>query len=288
MTVTYTKPADMADEPWRNVPTKALLPAQAVPTMLHPQEQKLYYWLTRNGIGGAGAVVDLGCFVGGSTARLAQGLADAGSESVIHAFDRFTVDPKTKQTFLYDRGVPHFDGNDMLPVARDLLAPWSDRIRLHVGEIQDTGWDAENGPIALMLLDACKRTEWTDYTAEAFYPHLVAGRSVISHQDFLQWNQFWLPPHMLLMADYFEPLAFVRGTSMVFRCTRTPSAQELRDLRVAALDDAAMIDGIRDMKRRFKRWGMGSGFDRMIDAIKLNPGERRHWMMQPPPRDAEA
>lgn len=283
MSVTHQIPAEFAEQPWRNVSNKALLPAQSVPTMLHPQEQKLYYWLTRNGIGRAGAVVDLGCFVGGSTARLAQGLADAGGNAIIHAFDRFTADPKTKQTFLYDRGVPAFDGENMLPVAQRLLAPWQDHIRLHVGEIQDIGWNPADGPIALMLLDACKRTEWTDYTAETFYPHLIAGQSVISHQDFLQWNQFWLPPHMLLMADYFEPLAFVRGTSLLFRCTRTPSPDDLRALRVAGLDDAAMIEGIRDMKRRFRGWGMGSGFDRMIQAIRLNPGERRHWMMQAPP-----
>ncbi len=278
--------ADFADQPWRGVSARALLPAQAVPTMLHRQEQKLYYWLTRNAIGGAGAVVDLGCFVGGSTALLAQGLVDAGGDAVIHAFDRFTADPKTRQRFLYHRGVPPFQGTDILPVARRLLTPWSDRIRLHVGEIEDTGWNPADGSIALLLLDACKRTDLTDDIAQSFYPHLIAGQSVISHQDFLQWNQFWLPPHMLLMADYFEPLAFVRSTSLLFRCVRTPTADDLRALRVAALDDTAMIAGIRDMKRRFRGWGMGSGFDRMIQAVRLNPGERRHWAMQAPPQAA--
>ncbi|MBK4214813.1 hypothetical protein JJJ17_02615 [Paracoccus caeni] len=279
----YSIPEDFAVEPWRNVSGADLRRTDTVPTMLHRQEQKLYYWLTRNTVGGEGAVVDLGAFAGGSTARLAQGLADAGSATVIHAYDRFTVDPRTKKNCLYAHGVAPFEGNDLLPLAKSLLAPWSDRIRLHVGEIQDIGWDAENGAIALLMLDACKRTEWTDSTAATFYPHLIAGQSIINHQDFLQWDQFWLPPHMLLMADYFQPLAFVRNTSLMFRCVRVPTVQELTGLTVADLDDNQMIEAIRDMKRRFKGWGMGARFERMITAIQLNPGERRHWQMKKPP-----
>ena len=283
MTSPYPIPDDFAAEPWRGVDNAALRPADAVPTMLHRQEQKLYYWLTRNAVGGPGAVVDLGAFVGGSTARLAQGLADAGSDAPLHAYDRFTVDPQTKQAYLYRNGIAPFEGSDMLPLARQLLAPWGDRIRLHVGEIQDSGWDPADGPIAILVLDACKRTEWTDDTARSFYPHLVAGRSVINHQDFLQWNQFWLPPHMMLMADFFAPLAFVRGTSMMYRCERVPSAADLAARSVAAMDDAQMIEAIRDTKRRFRGWGIGGHLDRMIAAIRLNPGERRHWVMQAPP-----
>lgn len=283
MKTTYEIPAPFADQPWRQVANSLLKQADTVPTMLHRQEQKLYYWLTRNEIGGAGAVVDLGAFAGGSTARLAQGLEDAGSGAMLHAYDRFTVDPVTKQKYLYANGIAPFEGNDLLPLARRFLAPWADRVTLHPGEIQDIGWNPVNGPIAILVLDACKRTEWTDYTAQTFYPHLVAGKSVINHQDFLQWNQPWLPPHMVMMADFFEPLAFVRGSSLLFRCVRVPEVSDLQARSVAAMSDDQMIEAIRDTKRRFRGWGMGGPLDRMIAAIRLNPGERRHWEMKPPP-----
>lgn len=285
MTAPYEIPQPFADQPWRDVANSVLKQADKVPTMLHRQEQKLYYWLTRNQIGGAGAVVDLGAFAGGSTARLAQGLEDAGNPAMLHAYDRFTVDPVTKQKYLYANGIAPFDGNDLLPLARRLLAPWAHRLTLHPGEIQDIGWDPAHGQIAILVLDACKRTEWTDYTAQTFYPHLVAGKSVINHQDFLQWNQPWLPPHMALMADFFEPLAFVRGTSLLFRCVRVPDVQDLQARSVAAMSDDQMIDAIRDTKRRFRGWGIGSELERMIASIRLNPGERRHWEMKPPPAE---
>lgn len=285
MSQTFPIPSEFADQPWRAVKGAALKPARGVPTMLHQQEQKLYYWLTRHQTGGPGAVVDLGAFVGGSTARLAQGLADAGSPARLHVYDRFTVDPATKQKFLYDQGIAPFEGNDMLPLARQLLAPWADRITLHPGEIQNIGWDAANGPIALLLLDACKRTEWTDDMARMFYPHLIAGQSVINHQDFLQWNQPWLVPHMMLMADFFQPLAYVPGTSLLFRCTRVPGPDDVATRQVAGLDDAALIDLIEQARARFRGWGIGAALNRMIAGIRLNPGERRHWEMQPPPRN---
>ena len=282
MSAAYQIPPEFADAPWSRVKGTALRATEPVPTMLHRQEQKLYYWLTHEEIGGPGAVVDLGAFAGGSTARLAQGLVDSGRSALVHAYDRYTVDWGTKQRYLYKQGIPEFDGEDILPLATRLLAPWQAHVRLHVGEIQDAVWDPQNGQIALLVLDACKRTYWTDRSAGIFYPHLVAGQSVINHQDFLQWNQPWLVPHMVLMADFFEPLAFVRGTSMLYRCVKVPSPTDLQGRSVDAMDDDQLIEAIQDTKRRFRGWGIGSALERMIAAVRLNPGIRHYWDMKDP------
>ena len=289
MDAAYTPSVEFADAPWRGVDEASLRPAEAVPTMLRPQEQQLYYWLTRHQIGGPGAIVDLGVFVGGSTARLAQGVADAARDGTakawpIHAFDRFTADDQAKRRNLYPHGIAEFEGADILPLATALLSPWAGNIRLHRGEIQDAAWDVANGQIALLMLDACKRPAWTDRMAEIFYPHLIAGQSVINHQDFLHWKQPWLVAHMAAMADFFTPLAFVPGTSMLYRCIRVPTPADLAARRVADLDDGQLIAAIRDTKRRFRGWGIGGRLDQMIEGIKLNPCERRQWEMKPPRR----
>ena len=289
MDAVYTPSADFADAPWNGVDAAVLGPAGAIPTMLRWQEQQLYYWLTRHQIGGPGAVVDLGVFVGGSTARLAQGMADAAQDGAaktrtIHAFDRFTADDQAKHRNLYPQGIAEFDGADILPLATALLSPWAGHIRLHRGEIQDAAWDPADGKIALLMLDACKRPAWTDRMGEIFYPQLIAGQSVINHQDFLHWKQPWLVAHMAVMADFFTPLAFVPGTSMLYRCTRVPTLADLAVRRVADLDDAQLIAAIRDTKRRFRGWGIGGRLDRMIDSVKLNEGERRQWEMKQPPK----
>lgn len=284
MTEPHAIPAEFSQEPWRRIPDAVLSASDAVPTMLHRQEQKLYYWLTRNEIGGPGSIVDLGSFVGGSTARMAQGAADAGSAAAVHAYDRFTVDPRTKQSQLYAKGVAPFEGNEMRPLAEALLRPWADRITLHQGDILQQGWNPGDGPIAVLALDACKTPELTDHIARTFYPHLVAGRSVIMHQDFLQWDQPWLPAHMLRLGRCFQPLAFVRNTTMVFRCVEVPLADDLAGARVLDITDAQMIEAIDETRRHFKGWGIGRDLMRMGEGVRLNPNERLHWKMTPPPR----
>lgn len=280
----YPIPDEFRHRPWLEVRDAAFGKASAVPTMLRPDEQRLYYWLTRHEIGGPGAVVDLGSFVGGSTARLAKGLNDAGSVAPVHAYDRFTVDDKTKHSHLYARGIAEFDGNDMMPLSQQLLKPWRNRLHLHRGDIMETGWDASGGKIALLILDASKTPELTDHIAERFYPHLVAGRSIINQQDFLMWNQFWLPAHMLMLADFFQPLAHVGDTSLMYRCIRPPSIDELRQRRVTGLSADRLTEAVVETKQRYRGWGMGKRLSRMIDALVLNPDERRHWRMIAPPR----
>ncbi len=59
--------------PWDDVTNTQLAPARHVYTMLNFAEEQMLYYLaaqSRN----RGAVLDLGCYLGGSTARLALGL----------------------------------------------------------------------------------------------------------------------------------------------------------------------------------------------------------------------
>ncbi|MDO5648469.1 hypothetical protein [Paracoccus sp. (in: a-proteobacteria)] len=274
--------AHFQNRPWLAGSAAVLRPTRHVPTMLTGQEQRLYYWLTHEQVAGPGAIVDLGCFIGGSTARLAQGLADGGRGGVIHAYDRFTVDAETRRRFLADPALPPIPGTDILPAARELLAPWADVIRLIPGEIHHIGWDAAHGPIALLILDACKRTEWTDQMAQDFYPDLIAGQSIVNHQDFGQWHHFWVAAHMALMADFFEPLVYVPGGSMLFRCIRVPDRAQLRERRVADLDDAQMIAALRQARRWLRGFGVGQIIETMIRTVEQNPGQRFFWELKNP------
>lgn len=270
------------DEAWLQVTQDQLNPAHHVPTMLSPFECQLYYWLTRNGIGGAGAVVDLGCYVGGSTARLALGAADAGSDARIHAYDRFVFSRRSKAQLSQDLGVAPPQGMDMLPMAQDLLTPWAGQIDWHKGDITELGYDPAIGPIAILVLDACKTPESSDVIIQQFLPHLKAGESIVCQQDYLQWNQFWLPAMMLLLEDFLQPVAFVPPTSMIYRCIRVPTAEELQALTVTDLPDEVLIEAIQETRRRLTRWDMDARLRHMIQTIRLNPGIRRHWRMRRP------
>ncbi len=190
--------------------------------MLSKEEQKLYFWLARDWARGMGATVDLGCFVGGSTARLAEGHRQAGHVTEIYAFDRFTAAQKAKRKHLYDKGIAVFGGHDTLPLAQSLLPEWSTQIQLVPGEIEDALWP--KNPTEILVVDAGKAAVTADAIAQLFFPGLIAGNSVVVQQDLARWNQPWLAVQMALLSDHFQPVCRCgSGTTVVFLCTKPPT-----------------------------------------------------------------
>ncbi|MEM8741586.1 MAG: class I SAM-dependent methyltransferase [Pseudomonadota bacterium] len=227
-----------ADTPWRGAPGRVPDRAAQVPTMLCEDESRLLYWLTHRWARGEGAVCDLGCFAGGSTARLAAGLAAAGLDSPVHAFDFFTASPDHKEKFLYANGIPRFDGEDMLPVVRRMLAPWGRRLMLHPGDVTEAVWTG--GAIEVLFIDVMKTPETADAIARIFYPALIPGRSVIVHQDYQHWRQPWIAAQMQALRAAFRPVAWAREGSVVFAVDRVPRAVELgrRSIKYVILGNA--------------------------------------------------
>ena len=281
--MTQQPPRDAAiftKAPWRQLWLRVLDPAQPVPTMLQDEEQRLYYWLTGLWSQDAGAVVDLGCFAGGSTARLAAGHRAAGLSGQIHGYDRFTADERTKTKQLYPNGIAPFDGHDILPLARRLLSPWQDRLTLHPGDIEDQVWDG--GPIEILVMDAAKSAETADAIAASFFPALIPGRSVIVQQDFFHWRLPWLPVQMAALGACFTPLASCAGTSMLYRCDRVPDPAALKAAQVADLSDAEMIARLEAAKPGLIGYQPGAKLDRMQAVVAANPGERVAWRFTKP------
>src|SRR5512146_2489264 len=79
---------------WCSVPETA-----DAPTMLIPDERKLLFHLASKSYTGAGAIIDGGCFLGGSTTALAAGLearverSGKPASQIIHSYDLFEVEP---------------------------------------------------------------------------------------------------------------------------------------------------------------------------------------------------
>jgi hypothetical protein len=94
----------LAQRAWRDT----TLPAEAVsvPTMLSIEERQLLYWLARDYASGEAAIVDAGCFLGGSTVALLAGLRDRSAPWAgppLASYDRFRVEAYT---------IPQFFGDD--------------------------------------------------------------------------------------------------------------------------------------------------------------------------------
>ncbi|MGR3571135.1 hypothetical protein [Brevirhabdus sp.] len=266
--------------PWESLPHRFLGRARRVPTMLSPLEQQLYFWLASEHATGRGEIVDLGAFAGGSTACLAAGHIFAALDTRLHAFDKFTASDKVKQKVLYANRIAPFEGEDILPLARELLKPWEGRVVFHKGEITEQGWDG--APIEILTLDASKIAEKTDRMAEMFFPALVPGHSVIVQQDYLHYSQPWVVAQMELLADHFDFVAFCPRDSMVYQCTRAIDAEALEAAETALLTDAELFDLIAAARKRHAGLGIDERFERMTAALRANPGQRTAWKFRAP------
>ena len=265
-------PRLFAETPWRRVPKSAFGPADAVPTMLSPMERKFYLWLAEHWAAGVGAIVDLGSFVGGSTACLAQGRARAGGRQPVHAFDRFRASEGVKENLLYPAGLARFDGTDILDLSRDLLSPFTPPVIPHKGEIEDQAWS--DGPIEILCIDAAKTAASADRIAEIFFPHLMPGRSVVVQQDFLHWKVPWVPAQMEWLSAFFRPVAVVPRDTVAYLCTARPSADALRAAKVSDRADHALHAALLGASARLAPWEVGARLEAQIRAVELNPGAR--------------
>lgn len=272
---------DFANAPWDDLDEAVLASVTRVPTMLTSLEQQLYMWLTGEWAQGIGDVVDLGSFVGGSTARLALGWTAAGHTGQIHAFDRFTAKELTKENQLYSKGIAAFEGTDILPLSQELLAPFAPQITFHKGQIEDQTWHGT--PIEIMTLDASKSPTSMDAMLEQFFPSLIPGASVIVQQDFLHWRQPWIPVQMELLSDYFEPVAVVPDDTVLFLNTQAITPEAIAQARTAHLTDEEWLTILERARKRYQEFGAGFRIKRAMAAVRANPGKRISWEMSPPP-----
>ncbi|MCX5690831.1 MAG: hypothetical protein NTV94_13785 [Planctomycetota bacterium] len=169
----------MLPTPWRSSPFPGHLP---VPAQLHPDEVDYLHWLTSTQLHGVGRIVELGCFLGGSTFALASGLrlAKLHAAGKIITHDSFVM-PRgiTDITTRYSAGDcfrPLFESNlrdhlDLLDIREGWLPADADAARAR--EVYP-----EQEPVELLFIDCAK--QWPVHTLrEHFIPlHDVDGATL--------------------------------------------------------------------------------------------------------------
>jgi hypothetical protein len=235
--------------PWRDV----TLPADAtgIPTMLSKSERRLLYGLARDYARGDAAIVDSGCFLGGSTAALLAGVRDRDGWDgpPVASYDLFRVEAYTLEKFFHDSGVEvgasfrdRFDAN---------LARFDVPHVVHEGDIIEIGWTGE--PIDVLFLDVLKSAEITDAVLRDFFPSLIPGHSVIVHQDYATHYNPWVPISVELMRDSLALVDWMEWGSHVFFVERGLPA----DLRLATLDLETRFELLERAIERADSWIRG-------------------------------
>ncbi|MDQ6607806.1 MAG: hypothetical protein M3Z06_14825, partial [Actinomycetota bacterium] len=176
---------------------------------------QLLYWLTASYFRGEGSIVDGGCFVGGSTVPLGEGLRAAGRRGTIDVYDMFEVEPY--MTDFYFKDTELRAGETFRPIFDRNTGHLSELLRVHQGDLSQIGWSGH--PIEILFIDFAKAWSLNDFIVENFFPSLIPGRSVVVQQDYVFAGCPWLILTMEQLSGYFEPVAFAEYNSVVFLCT---------------------------------------------------------------------
>jgi hypothetical protein len=239
------------DRPWRD----ACAPADVlrVPTMLSDRELALLYTLGRDVVRPeVGAIVDAGCFLGGSSSALLAGLRDrpepwTGPE--LASYDLFKV-----EAYELTRWFSH------LPSVQvdDSFRPYYDRLmapyhgvphRVLEGDITTIGWTGE--PIQLFFVDVLKAPFVNRAVQREFYPHLVPGESIMIQQDYGYGAHPYIHIGVELMGDSVRHVDLMPHGSHVFAVERAlpPEAIEVDPHRDLSFDEQCRL-----MDRAIGRW----------------------------------
>jgi hypothetical protein len=249
--------------PWAN----RSRPRPSVHGMLTGDERDYLMWIAATSQGGR--IVELGCFLGCSTAALLTGLRERDSRLG-------QVDPQAR-VITYDSFVmPHGGGGRWAPGVNegewfgDLfeknIAPLTAdgpaaRLQVHHGWLPESVPESlgasvypEQDAIDVLFVDLAKT--WGVHTTvlNVFLPLLGAGGMMVQ-QDFKSWLP-WQYLHMWQLRDQLEPVHDVPGGSVGFIRTRAPGGAQ--DCWTASAFPAERFDEVWDQVEASWR-GFGSG-----------------------------
>ena len=208
---------DLAAAPWLDVSVPDCV--KAVPSMLTGEELQYLIWVVATQYTGWGAVVDLGPWVGSSTAALADGLRRSGVPAkVVHSYDLFEWRRDYMEQYAPEN-LP--EGSDFRPLLLRNVAEYRDLVSAEKMDLFAPNWSGE--PIEILFVDAAKSWGLLNAILRGFGPYLVPGKSRVILQDFRFFHTYWLPLVFDSRPDVWREVEGVGdGTTVSFELLKAP------------------------------------------------------------------
>jgi predicted O-methyltransferase YrrM len=188
-----------------------------IAAMTTDAERECYYRLAKEAAG-EGTIVELGAWMGASTAYIAAGIRDSGVEAKAHVYDKFESKPGHigKVKAFYDKhGIDRIPVGPCLQTFKDNLGPLLEYVEPHPGQIEQMRWGKE--PISLLVTDAPKRVPAISAVLTTLRNALQPG-ALMAWQDFCHFPSYEIPACLYRLRDHLEFVeAVVPGTTLVFR-----------------------------------------------------------------------
>lgn len=188
-----------------------------IPAMTTEAERECYYRLAKEGAS-LGAIVELGAWMGASTAYIAAGVRDSGVETKVQVYDKFQSKPghirKVKE-FYSKRGIDKAPIGPCMMTFRENLGTLFEYVEPHQGQIERLKWTG--GPISVLITDAPKRVPQISAVLTEFRKALQPG-AIMAWQDFCHFPSYEIPACLYRIREHIEFVeAIVPGTTLVFR-----------------------------------------------------------------------
>lgn len=205
-----------------------------IPAMTTDTERECYYRLVKEGAGN-GAIVELGAWMGASTAYIAAAIKDSGVQTKAHVYDKFQSKPghvrKVKE-FYDKKGMKNIPMGPCLYALQQNLGPLMEYVETHPGQIEQMKWGDE--PISVLITDAPKRVPQISPVLTTLRKALQPG-SIMAWQDFCHFPSYEIPACLYRIRDHIEFVeAVIPGTTLVFRVksqwTRSEVAMSALDI----------------------------------------------------------
>jgi len=172
------------------------------PTMLSSTELQMCEWLGRTLSAQKNtAIVDAGCFLGGSTCALAEGVASNANGRRIHSYDMFRVPNDKFSQGLIGRSKV---GESVYDLFLANTSKWGDLIVSHSGDFLKAIPPVE--PISCLFIDIAKTWQLNDVVIRKFFPLLIPGASIVVQQDLNDHSCPWVNLTMEYFSNYFQLL----------------------------------------------------------------------------------
>lgn len=210
-------------------------------TMLNTEELTLLHWFSSAYFSGQGEIIDAGCFLGGSTAALASGLATNTTvydkKGRINSFDLFILEAYAKRDYFPD---PSYEvGDSTFSLFRENISAWASFVHTFQGDICQFPWNQK--PIELLFIDVAKTAKINEYLVRNYFHHLIPGISVLIQQDYVHEWLPWIHVAMELFIEYFDILDYFGGGSVVFSLKREIPASLLSDFSLGRLSVSRQV-----------------------------------------------
>ncbi|WP_155616948.1 hypothetical protein [Xanthomonas translucens] len=225
-----------------------------------PKERNLYRRVAQ-GYTGAGRVVDAGCFAGGTTTALCEGIEGSHEAPPVIAIDRFIVADPYIAAYFAQSGMDIRMGDSFLPIFLSNIKQHLDLVEVRAGDIFSIS--RIDQPIEILSIDIAKSASINSYLIARWFPLLVPGASKLIHQDFYAPSQPWLAASMALLIEYFRILEPKVGESACFQLDRPIPASAIQT--AASLDwrTTAGVNAFEQLEE-----ALGDPYNRSIRIMK--------------------